>query len=136
LVVKKSSRAFAIAEAVLVVLPLTIVAVLATLWSWRYLLEAIRNQWHDSLTLVSLICVGGLIGVIAGWFLLLSFIRKGRVGLRAQPWVIWFGAGIGASAAIAGAGLALSGQGMVFAVGLPALIPLAHMWRERSRANG
>jgi hypothetical protein len=56
---------------------------LAALWSWRNLLEAIQNQWHDSLTLVSLIGVGGLIGVIAGWFLLLSFIRTSRVGLRA-----------------------------------------------------
>jgi hypothetical protein len=45
-------------------------------------------------------------------------------------------AALGAIAAITGAALAFSGQGWIFATGLPALIPLAHLWYERGRAMG
>ncbi|CRI66272.1 hypothetical protein THIOKS12710017 [Thiocapsa sp. KS1] len=42
----------------------------------------------------------------------------------------------GAVAAINGAALAFSGQGLILASGLPAFIPLAHPWHERGRAKG
>jgi hypothetical protein len=129
-----ASRRIAILEAVLILLPLTILAALGTLWSGPYLAVAIADLRFDLLTLVSALGPAGLLGLIAGWWLLIRFIRQGQAGLRAPSRLPWIGAALGAITAIAGAALALSGQGLIFAAGLPALIPLAHLWRERGRA--
>lgn len=131
-----ASRRLAVLEAALILLPLTVLAALATLWSGRYLAVAIVNLRFDLLTLLSASCAAGLLGVIAGWWLLISFIRHGQAALRAQAPLAWMGAALGAIAAITGAALAFSGQGLIFATGLPALIPLAHLWYERGRAKG
>jgi hypothetical protein len=40
-----------------------------------------------------------------------------------------------ALAAVVGAVLSLSRQGVIFSAGLPALVPV-HRWRERRRADG
>ncbi len=128
------SRRLAVLEAVLILLPLTVLAVLGGLWSGRYLAWALVNLRYDLLTLVSAVPVAGLLGTIAGWRLLIGFIGKGPASLRGQSRLPWIGATLGAIAAIAGAGLALSGQGWIFTLGLPALIPLAHLWYEQGRA--
>jgi len=131
-----TSRRIAILEAVLILLPLTILAALGTLWSGRYLAVAIAELRFDLLTLVSALGPAGLLGLIAAWWLLIRFIRQGQVGLRATARLPWIGAALGAITALAGAAVALSGQGPIFAAGLPALIPLAHLWHERGRTNG
>jgi hypothetical protein len=131
-----ASRRLAVLEAAVILLPLTVLAALATLWSGRYLAVAIVNLQFDLLTLLSAACAAGLLGVIAGWWLLISFIRHGQAALRSQAPLAWMGAALGAVAAITGAALAFSGQGLILATGLPALMPLAHLWFERGRAMG
>lgn len=131
-----TSRRLAVLEAAVILLPLTVVAALGTLWSGRYLAVAMVDLRFDLLTLVSALGVAGLLGVIAGWWLLIGFIRHGQAALRAQSPLAWMGAALGAITAITGAALAFSGQGLIFASGLPALIPLAHLWYERGRAKG
>jgi hypothetical protein len=131
-----ASRRLAIFEAVLILVPLTILATLGTLWSGRYLVVAIAELRLDLLTLVSALGPAGLLGLIAAWWLLIRFIRQGPAGLRVPARLPWIGTAVGAITALAGAALALSGQGWIFAAGLPALIPLAHLWHERGRANG
>lgn len=125
------SRRLAILEAVLILFPLTVLAVLGGLWSGWYLVWALVNLQYGLLTLLSAVPVAGLLGTIAGWRLLIGFIGRGPASLRGQSRLVWTGATLGAIAAIVGAGLALSGQGWIFAIGLPALIQLAHLWHER-----
>jgi len=130
----KGSRLAAILEASLIMVPVTIVATLGVIWSGRYFLDALFNLRIDLLLFVSATCFAGLVGVIAGWWLLGRYIAFGPKGLLSRARLAWVGAALGAITALAGAGLALFGQGVIFTIGLPALIPVAHMWVVRRQA--
>ena len=130
----KRSRLAAILEASLIMVPVTIVATLGVIWSGRYFLDALFDLRIDLLLFVSATCFAGLVGVIAGWWLLGRYIAFGPKGLLSRARLAWVGAALGAITALAGAGLALSGQGFIFTIGLPALVPLAHLWVVRRRA--
>ena len=130
----KCSRLAAILEACLIMVPVSIVATLGVIWSGRYFLDALVELRIDLLFFVSATCITGLVGVIAGWWLLGRYIVIGPKGLQFGARLAWVGAALGAVAALAGVGLALTGQGVIFTVGLPALVPLAHMWVVRRQA--
>jgi hypothetical protein len=130
------SRRAAILEACLIMVPVTIVAALGVIWSGRYFLDALIDWRIDLLFFVSATCIAGMVGVIAGWWLLGRYIALGPSGLVSRARWAWAGAALGALSALAGAGLALSGQGMIFTLGLPMLVPLAHLWVVRRQAIG
>jgi hypothetical protein len=128
------SRLLAIAEASLIMAPVSVLVALGASWAWRYFIDALWHLRLDLLLLVSAVCIAGLVGVVAGWCLLGRYILLGPTGLLTKARLAWLGAALGALTALTGAGLALLGQGVIFMIGLPALIPLAHLWRVRRQA--
>ena len=130
----KGSRLAAILEASLIMVPVTIGAALGVIWSGKYFLDALVHLRIDLRLFVSATCFAGLVGVIAGWWLLLRGIAFAPKGLLSRARLAWFGAALGAISALAGTVLAWSGQGEIFTLGLPVLVPLVDLWVVRRQA--
>ena len=131
-------RRLLLAEAVLLLAPETVLAGLGFAWSARLLAEAVRGRgnWQDPVTWMALAIAAGLVGCLAGWWLLVRYLRAGDSALRQRTGIAWTGASIGAAAALGGTWLALLGNGWIFAIGLLALLPLAHLFLLRQAAPG
>lgn len=117
--------------------PATVLAGLGFVWSARLLAAALRGDgnWHDPVTWMAVAIAAGLLGCLAGWWLLVRYLFAGTGALRRGAGLAWLGAGIGLLAALAGAWLAWRGQGAIFAIGLVAVVPLAHMWWLKQSAT-
>lgn len=80
--------------------------------------------------------------LLCGWYLALEFAVRGRAGLRSASRLWWIAPGIAAAAGLGGLPWAfLMGKnsldvGVLFVLGLPLLIPLAHLCLERWPAKG
>ena len=130
-----SRRTLLLAEAVLLLAPVTLLATLGFAWSARYLALSIRDgQWQDPTSWMTVVIAAGLVGTASGWWLLIRFLRGGPASVARGAGLAWTGAALGLAAAIAGAWLAATGNGWIFAVGLPAVLPMLHLWRLRSDA--
>ena len=131
----KVSRFIALVELLLILLPLGLVALWASFLTLPLgvsaMLESPRNM---PFLLVVLFCSIGFVALLFGSVLVLRFIRHGRSALPGAPRHEWLGSFAGAFLAIIGALLAVFGEGVGFAVALPALLPLAHMCYEYHRA--
>lgn len=130
-------RKLLLLEAILLLAPATALAGLGFLWSARLLGGALRGEgnWHDPVTWMGIAIAAGLLGCLAGWWLLVRYLRAGTCALRQGASLAWLGAGIGLLAALAGVWMAWRGQGAIFAIGLAAVVPLAHLWWLKQSAN-
>jgi hypothetical protein len=131
-----ATRKLLLAEAALLLAPATVLAALGFAWSARFLTTAlVRGNWQDPTTWMAVAIAAGLLGTLAGWWLIVRYLRGGRVALVNGAGPAWIGAVIGMSAALYGAWMALQGNGWVFASGLLALVPFFHLWRLRVPAG-
>lgn len=130
-------RLLLLLQAILLLAPATVLAGLGVLWSARLLGGALRGHgnWHDPVTWMAVAIAAGLLGCLAGWWLLVRYLRAGTGALRRGAGVAWLGAVIGLLAALAGAWLAWRGEGTIFVVGLAAVVPLAHLWWLKQSAT-
>jgi hypothetical protein len=121
-----------VAEAALVLAPVTLVAAMGFAWSARRLVVAVaQGDWEDPTTWLALMIAAGLVGTAAGWWLTIRYLRRDSGALAQGACIAWTGAWVGLAAALGGAWFALRGNGWIFALGLPALLPFAHLWRLR-----
>lgn len=128
-----ASRKWLLAEGVLLLAPVTVLAALGTAWSARFLVTSLAaGNWQDPLTWMAVVIAAGLLGCLGGWWLLVRYLRTGQ--LRPGGNLAWIGAGIGLSAALAGAWLAVRGSGAIFAIGVVAIVPLIHLfWLKQAK---
>ena len=136
--VHRRHRQLLMLEAMMLLVPATALAGLGFLWSVRLLAGALRGDgnWHDPVTWMAVAIAAGLLGCLAGWWLLVRYLRAGSSALRRGADLAWLGAGIGFLAALAGAWLAWRGEGAIFAIGLAAVVPLAHLcWLKHSATD-
>lgn len=131
---RRRKRLIAVLSVVLM-LPATLLTALGMIWSVRYL-EAALTGGGDARTswMVAVIWAGGL-GLVAGWSLLIRFLHGSRFGFAGHSRALWGLSLVGILAAAAGALMALSGEGWVFAVGVPVLLPWIRLYREARRAD-
>jgi hypothetical protein len=127
-----ATRKLLLAEAVLLLAPATVLVALGFAWSARFLAASVRDgNWQDPTTWMSMAIAAGLVGILSGWWLLVRYLRSGPAALKRGAGMAWAGAAIGLVAALGGAWMFLLGNGWIFAMGLVALLPLAHLWRLR-----
>ena len=122
-------RQVLLAEAILLLAPATVLVALGFAWSARFLAASVRDgHWQDPTTWMSVAIAAGLVGTLSGWWLLVRYLRGGSPALRQRAGLAWLGAALGLAAAAGGAWLAVLGNGWIFAIGLVAVLPLAHLW--------
>lgn len=131
------SRTLAVAEAALVLLPLTLFALWGVpLAAFAAAVSVLDGGADPALPLFALGSALGLVGLCGAWVLMIAFIRGGPQALVGAPTWAWWLALAGAVVAIAGGvELALHG-GPMLALGLFALVPLVHLVFERRRSAG
>ena len=128
-----ATRKLLLAEAVLLLAPATVLVALGFAWSARFLAASVRDgNWEDPTTWMSVAIAAGLVGTLSGWWLLIRYLRGGPAALERGAGLAWVGAAIGLVAALGGAWMSLTGNGWMFAIGLVALLPLAHLWKLRN----
>ena len=126
------TRKLLLAEAILLLAPATVLVALGFAWSARFLAASVRDgNWQDPTTWMSAAIAAGLVGILSGWWLLVRYLRGGPDALEHGAGMAWVGAATGLVAALAGAWMSLMGNGWIFASGLIALLPLAHLWQLR-----
>ncbi len=122
-------RRWLLAEALLLLAPATVLTAMGFVWSARLLGAAVRDgRWGDPATWMAVGIAAGLVGTLSGWWLLVRYWRGGPGRLARGAAIAWVGAGIGFLAALGGAWLTAQGNGWIFAIGLPSILPLAHLW--------
>jgi len=127
-----TTRKLLLAEAVLLLAPATVLVALGFAWSARFLAASVRDgNWDDPTTWMSVAIAAGLVGTLSGWWLLGRYLRGGPAALKQGAGLAWVGAATGLVAALYGAWMFLLGNGWIFAIGLVALLPLAHLWQLR-----
>lgn len=128
-----SHRRMLVAEAALLLAPATLLVALGFVWSARFLAASVRDgNWQDPTTWMSVAIAAGLVGALSGWWLLVRYLGTGVSALVRGAGLAWLGAALGLAAAAGGAWLAVLGNGWIFAIGLVAVLPLAHLWWLKS----
>ena len=126
------TRRLLLAESILLLAPATVLVALGFAWSARFLVASVRDgNWQDPTTWMSAAIAAGLVGTLSGWWLLIRYLRGGPAALERGAGLAWVGAAIGLVAALGGAWMSLTGNGWIFAIGLLAVLPLAHLWNLR-----
>lgn len=136
------SRIIAGVEALLIAVPTTLLALFGLVAFPALLLES-RLPVPSTIGLIAVTC--SIAGLVAGWNLLARFISGGRQRLRAAPKIFWVLSMAGATLALIGLTTWLLPRRMpnflvenfiLYAYGVPTLIPLAHLYFEGStRSN-
>lgn len=130
----KASRYLAAGELLVIVLPLALITFWTSLFTLPLGISALSEGLKSfPVILLGLFCTASFCSLIFGSALILRFIRYGRSALPRAPRREWSSVVSGVFLAIAGAFLALTGEGPAFAIGLPALIPALHLYLERRR---
>ncbi len=131
----KISRYFVAGELLVIVLPLAMLALWAALLTLPIGVSALLSDGRKALpvVLLGLFCAASFCSLISGAVLAVQFLRLGRSALIRAPTVLWTLLIVGVLLAMVGGIMALFGEGIGFAVGLPALIPAAHLYIERRR---
>ncbi|WP_460764578.1 hypothetical protein [Lysobacter fragariae] len=133
----RASRYFAAGELVVIVLPLTLMALWGAVLTIPMSLAALADDWKTyPFFLLAIFCAIGLISLLSGTLLLASFVRHGRPGLDMIHRNVWVLCGLGGAIALAGGIASLLGEGIGLSIGLPAILPLGHMCFERRRTDG
>jgi hypothetical protein len=135
LAIMKLSRYFAVGELLVIVLPLAMLALWSTLLILPLGVSALLSDGLKAfpVALLGLFCAASLCSLVSGAALAAQLLRFGASALPRAPKVLWALLTIGVLLAVAGGIMALVGEGIGFAVGLPALIPAAHLYLERRR---
>jgi hypothetical protein len=127
------TRRLLLAESILLLAPATVLVALGFAWSARFLAASLRDgNWQDPTTWISAAIAAGLVGALSGWWLLIRYLRGGPAALERGAGLAWVGAATGLVAALGGAWMSLTGNGWIFAIGLLAVLPLAHLWKLRN----
>ena len=130
------TRRLLLAESMLLLAPATVLVALGFAWSARFLAASVRDgNWQDPITWMSAAIAAGLVGTLSGWLLLIRYLRGGPAALERGAGLAWVGAATGLVAALGGAWMSLTGNGWIFASGLLAVLPLAHLWKLRKSEN-
>jgi hypothetical protein len=130
----KTSRYLAAGELLFIIMPLALIALWATLLTLPLGLSALSEGLGSApVVLLGLFCCASFFSLTLGAPLIVRFIRHGSPALLRAPKREWLSVATGVFLALAGGLMAVFGEGIGFAIGLPALIPALHLYLERGR---